>query len=115
LAPAVKPLEQASHCLTVEVIQFSSIHPVTKIVVVPSEFRLRELPDFTDLDLATNFLYPMVELLQFLVELLLLSFDFKPRLDPKAFRLVEGETEKIELRFLGVVKVDDPGFLLVER
>ena len=115
MAPTVKPLKQASHCLIVKMIQFPSIHPVTKIVVVPSEFRLRELPDFTDLNLAADFLYPMVELLQFLMELLLLSFDFKPGFTPYAFSPVEGKAEKIELCFLGVVEVDDSGFLLIER
>ena len=95
--------------------QFPSIHPVTKIIVVPSELRLREFPDFTNLNLAADFLYPMVELLQFLVELLLLSFDFKPGFTPDAFPPVEGESEKVELRSLGVVEIDDPGFLLIER
>ena len=66
-------------------IQFSSIHPVAKIIVVTSELRLREFPDFTDLDLAADFLYPMVKLLQFLVDLLLLGFDFKPGFTPNAF------------------------------
>ena len=96
-------------------VQFPSIHPVAKVIVVPSELRLREPPDFTSLHLAADFLYPMVELLQFLVELLLLGFDFKPGFTPDAFSPVEGKTEKIELRFLGVVEVDDPGFLLIER
>ena len=95
-------------------IQFLPIHILTKIIVVTSELRLRELPDFTDLNLTTNFLYPMVKLLQFLVELFLLSFDFKPGFTPNAFPPVEGESEKVELRFLGVVEVDDSGFLLIE-
>ena len=95
-------------------IQLLSIHRITKVPIVASDFRLRELPDFTDLDLATDFLYPMVELLQFLVELLLLGFDFKPGLTPDAFFPVEGKSEKIELCSLGVVEIDNSCFLLIE-
>ena len=46
MASPVEPPVEAASRFEVEVVQFASIHPVTKIVVVACELAFSEIPDF---------------------------------------------------------------------